>query len=318
MRSTEVTVGRRRLKLTNLDKVLYPAVGFTKGQVIDYFARIAPALVPHLRNRPLTLKRYPEGVQSEHFYEKNCPSFRPSWLATAKVWSEGNQRTMRYCMVNELASLVWVANLASLELHPSLSLARQLDRPTALVFDLDPGAPANLVHCCGVALLLRQLLSRLGLELFPKTSGSKGMQVYAPLNVPVSYPQTKSFARAVAELLEQRHPDLVVSQMKKALRPGKIFVDWSQNDRHKTTVAVWSLRALERPTVSTPVTWKEVERCARKGDPSLLVFDSAQALARFESQGDLFAPVLTLKQHLPDLTGGDRGALRHHGDSAGP
>jgi bifunctional non-homologous end joining protein LigD len=294
----EVNVGGKRLKLSNLDKVLYPAAGFTKAQVIDYYVRISPVLLPHLRGRPLTMKRYPEGVAGPHFYEKHCPDHRPKWVQTAPIWSEGKQKAIPFCLVNDLPTLVWAANLADLELHTSLSRAEAIDRPTMLVFDLDPGPPATIVQCCQVALLLREHLNQLKLKSFAKTSGSKGLQIYVPLNTPVTYETTKSFARALAELLERQHPELVVAKMTKSLRAHKIFVDWSQNDEHKTTVCVYSLRAKERPIVSTPVTWNEVMQTSKRGDGSMLSFDSHQALARVEEHGDLFKPVLTLKQRL--------------------
>jgi bifunctional non-homologous end joining protein LigD len=294
-----IEVEGRQIKLSNLDKVLYPKAGFTKGQVIDYYIRIAPALLPHLAGRPLTLKRYPNGVEGMHFYEKNCPSYRPEWMQTARVWSEGNNRFMDYCVVADLPSLVWLANLADLELHTSLARAPEIERPSVIAFDLDPGAPATVVECCQVALRVRQIFSDLGLEAFAKTSGSKGLQVYVPLNSAVTYDQTKPFAKAIARLLEQQHPEQIVSDMKKSLRVNKVFVDWSQNDSYKTTVCVYSLRAKEQPTVSTPVTWQEVENCAKKGDPELLVFTADQLLQRVEKNGDLFAPVLKLKQKLP-------------------
>jgi len=298
---SSIEVEGRQIKLSNLEKVLYPKAGFTKGQVIDYYVRIAPVLLPHLSDRPLTLKRYPEGVEGFHFYEKNCPSFRPEWMQTAKIWSPGNNRFMYYCVVEDLPTLVWLGNLADLELHVSLSRAPDMQRPTVIAFDLDPGAPANIVQCCQVGLWVRDIFAKFGLESFPKTSGSKGLQVYVPLNSPVSYDQTKPFARAIARLLEGQHPDHVVSEMKKALRGNKVFVDWSQNDDYKTTVCVYSLRAKDRPTVSTPVTWKEVENCLKKQDPELLVFTSEQALGRVEKHGDLFEPVLKLKQRLPKI-----------------
>jgi bifunctional non-homologous end joining protein LigD len=296
-----IQVEGREIKLSNLEKVLYPKAGFTKGQVIDYYIRIAPVLLPHLADRPLTLKRYPNGVEGMHFYEKNCPTYRPEWMKTAKVWSEGNNRFMYYCTVADLPSLVWLANLADLELHTSLSCAPELAQPTVIAFDLDPGPPANIVQCCRVGLWVRDLFARFGLHAFPKTSGSKGLQVYSPLNTAVSYDQTKVFAKAVARLLEQQHPDLVVSDMKKVLRTNKVFVDWSQNDSYKTTVNVYSLRAKDQPTVSTPVTWKEVEECLSQGDPELLVFTADQVLQRVKKLGDLFEPVLKLKQKLPKL-----------------
>jgi bifunctional non-homologous end joining protein LigD len=296
-----VDIAGRHLKVSNLDKVLYPEAGFTKGQVIDYFVRVAPALLPHLHNRPLTMKRYPNGVNSHFFYEKNCPEHRPEWVQTARVWSEGNNRWMDYCMAQDLPTLVWAANLADLELHTSLSLAKDILRPTFLVFDLDPGSPANIVQCCQVGIWVRNIFQQLGLKCFPKTSGSKGLQVYVPLNTAVTYNDTKSFAHEMARMMERQNPKLVVSDMKKALRVGKVFVDWSQNDDHKTTICVYSLRARERPTVSTPLKWEEVENCLKKGDPSLLVFESEQTLERTKKFGDLFEPVLKLKQKLPKL-----------------
>ena len=300
-KETVIEIAGKQLKLSNLDKVLYPAAGFTKGQVIDYYVRIAPVLIPHLEGRPLTMKRYPEGVDGMFFYEKNCPKHRPDWVQTAKVWSHGRNDYMQYCLMQDIPTLVWAANLADLELHTSLSRAEKIDEPTMMVFDLDPGPPADIVLCCQVGFWLRDIFDRFDLKAFPKTSGSKGLQIYVPLNTPVSYEQTKSFSRALARLLEQEHPDLVVSDMKKSLRTGKVFVDWSQNDEHKTTVNVYSLRAKERPTVSTPVAWEEVEKCLKKKDPKLLVFESSQVLARVEKMGDLFLPVLNLKQRLPDV-----------------
>jgi bifunctional non-homologous end joining protein LigD len=296
-----VEIQGRQLKLSNLEKVLYPAVGFTKQQIIDYYVRIAPAIIPHLAGRALTRKRYPNGVDEEFFYEKNAPQHRPDWVKTAPIWSEGNHRTVHYILANDLATLVWLANLAAIELHPSLALAKDVTCPTMMVFDLDPGPPANIVQCCGVGVLLREIFDHFDLQSFAKTSGSKGLQIYVPLNTPTSYDATKSFARALAQLLEHEHPDMVVSDMKKQVRTGKVFVDWSQNDEHKTTVAVYSLRAREHPTVSTPVTWDEVERCLKKKDANLLVFEAKQVVARFEKLGDLFAPLLELKQRLPDL-----------------
>jgi bifunctional non-homologous end joining protein LigD len=301
MTDSTVEIQGRHLKLSNLEKVLYPATGFTKQQVIDYYARIAPAILPHLVGRALTRKRYPDGVDGEPFYEKNAPKYRPEWVKTAPIWSEGNRRTVYYVLANDLATLVWLANLAALELHPSLALAKDITCPTEMVFDLDPGPPANIVQCCQVGLWLREIFEHFGLKSFPKTSGSKGLQLYVPLNTLTTYDATKTFAHALAQLLEHEHPEMVVSDMKKTLRAGKVFVDWSQNDEHKTTVAVYSLRAREHPTVSTPVTWEDVERAFKKKDASRLVFEAPQVVSRFEKLGDLFEPVLTLKQRLPDL-----------------
>ncbi|MHB8507698.1 MAG: non-homologous end-joining DNA ligase [Candidatus Dormibacteria bacterium] len=300
--AVEIDVEGRHLRLSNLDKMMYPVPGFTKAQVIDYYSRVAPALLPHLRDRALTLKRYPDGVSGEFFYEKQCPRHRPVWMRTASVYSSRNGAEVNYCVVDDLPSLVWAANLASLELHTSLARAGNVLRPCFLVFDLDPGAPATIVECCRVGLWVREIFEGLGLRCFPKTSGSKGLQVYIPLNTEVSYDVTKPLALTIAQHLEHDHGDLVVSAMSKALRPGKVFVDWSQNDDHKTTVCVYSLRARERPTVSTPLSWEEVERCAagKMGD-HLLVFEAEAVLERVERQGDLFAPVLELVQDLAGL-----------------
>jgi bifunctional non-homologous end joining protein LigD len=300
---TIVEVQGRKLSLTNLDKILYPATGFTKGQVVDYYVRIAPALVPHLAGRPLTMKRYPGGVDQEYFFEKNAPMHRPDWVKTAPVWSEGNKRTINYLLANDLPTLVWIANLASIELHPSLSLSTDITVPTMIVFDLDPGPPANIVPCAQVGLWVREIFDHFGLQSFPKTSGSKGLQIYVPLNTKTTYEQTKAFAHALARLLEHEHPELVVSDMKKAVRTNKVFVDWSQNDQHKTTISVYSLRAREHPTVSTPVTWEEVEQALKKKDAGRLVFEAKDVLARVEKMGDLFEPVQKLKQKLPQLAG---------------
>jgi bifunctional non-homologous end joining protein LigD len=303
-----VEIEGKHLSLTNLDKVLYPATGFTKGQVIDYYARIAPVLLPHLKEHPLTLKRYPGGVDQEYFFEKNATKHRPDWVKTVPVWSEGNQRDVNYILANDLPTLVWTANLAAIELHPSLSLAKDIMCPRSIVFDLDPGAPANIVQCCQVGIWLRDIFEHFGLQSFPKTSGSKGLQVYVPLNSPTSYDVTKPFAHALARLLENEHRDFVVSDMKKELRVGKVFVDWSQNDEHKTTISVYSLRAREHPTVSTPVKWEEVEQTLKKKDATLLVFEAGQVLDRVQKMGDLFEPLEKLKQKLPKLAGIAEGA----------
>ena len=297
MARVEVEVEGRRLSLSNLDKVMYPETGFSKGQVIDYYTRVAPVLLPHLRDRPLTLKRYPNGVEGGHFYEKQYPSHRPEWVRSEPV--ELSSKTIQFCVCDDLPTLVWLANLADLELHPSLSTVPEVERPTVMAFDLDPGPPAGIAECCEVALILREALSRIGLECFPKTSGSKGIQVYVPLNVEgVNYDHgTKPLSQALARHLEAEHPKLIVSSQKKELRKGKVLIDWSQNDEHKTTVSVYSLRARERPTVSTPLDWDEVAAA----DPEALVFEAADLLERVEERGDLFAPVVELEQRLPEL-----------------
>jgi bifunctional non-homologous end joining protein LigD len=283
-------VGGRQVKLSNLDKVLYPEVGFTKRDVIDYYARVAPVALPHLEGRALTLKRYPNGVDAAFFYEKNAPSHRPEWVTTVRVGS------IDYVVVDSEATLVWLANLADLELHTSLALADDPERPTLVAFDLDPGPPATIVECCRVAELLRGMFEGLGLECYAKTSGSKGMQVYLPLNSEATFAQTKAFSKAVAELLAREEPGLVVARQTKSARAGKVLVDWGQNDINKTTVSVYSLRAMARPTVSTPVTWDEV-RAAKA--PEDLTFEAADVLRRVDEHGDVFAPVLTLVQRLP-------------------
>jgi bifunctional non-homologous end joining protein LigD len=297
--TVEAKVGGKKLRLSNLDKVMYPKSGFTKGQVIDYYSRVAPALLPHLKDRPLTLKRYPNGVEDKFFYEKQSPSHRPDWVKTVPVPARG--RTIDFTLCNDLPTLVWLANLADIELHTSLSKAREIERPTTLAFDLDPGPGTTIVECSEVAFWLREIFDGLGLESFPKTSGSKGMQIYVPLNVKTSYDETKPFSKALAELLAKQHPELVVSTQKKELRKNKVLIDWSQNDEHKTTVNVYSLRARERPTVSTPITWDEVDHILDSGDPEEGVFDVDDVLARVEEHGDLFEPVLKLKQKLPKL-----------------
>jgi bifunctional non-homologous end joining protein LigD len=302
--SQVVEIDGRELKLTNLDKVLYPKVGFSKGEMVDYYAKVAEAMVPHLKGRAVTLRRFPEGVDDldSAFFEKRCPKHRPKWVKTTSVVAGPNAGKIDFCVCDGRPTLIWMAQLAAIELHPSLSLGRAPTRPTVLAFDLDPGPPADVVDCCRVALRLRELFGHFGLECFPKTSGSKGMQVYLPLNQKkMSYDETKPFAKAIAQLLEKQTPDLVVSKMKKVERGGKVFVDWSQNHRSKTTIAVYSLRARERPTASTPVTWEEVEAAADSGDGKPLVFEAGAVLERIEHHGDLFAPVLELEQELPEL-----------------
>ena len=296
-----MSVGGQKLSLSNLDKVIWPAAGFTKGEAIDYYARVTDAILPHLRDRPLTRVRFPDGIDGQRFYEKRAPSHTPDWVRTAPL-EFGKEGLLHFIVCDEPATLIWLAQLAALELHPSLSEADEIERPTTLVFDLDPGAPADIIDCCKVALRLRGMFANLDLDCYPKTSGSKGLQIYAPLNnKKVTYEDTKPFAHAVAQTLERDTPDEVVSRMAKNLRKGKVFVDWSQNDRAKTTVAVYSLRAREHPTVSTPVTWDEVERAAKSGKAERLRFESKDVLKRIDKHGDLFAPVLELKQKLPDF-----------------
>ena len=279
--------------------MLWPKAGFSKGEAIDYYARVAETILPHLAGRPLTRVRFPDGTESQRFYEKRAPSHTPDWVRKAPI-EMGRAGLLDFIVCDDRATLIWLAQLAALELHPSLSMADDPDTPTVIAFDLDPGAPATIIECSQVGLRVRELFDNLGLESFAKTSGSKGLQVYVPLNTAVGYKRTKSFARAVAQALERAEPELVVSRQKKELRKGKVLVDWSQNDRAKTTVAVYSLRCRERPWVSTPLRWEEVEELAADGDPESVRFEGPAALERIDAHGDLFAPVLELEQELPE------------------
>jgi len=293
--TVDVDVGGRRLKLSNLDKVLWPEAGFSKGQMIDYYARIADVMLPHVAGRPITLRRFPNGVDQQSFFEKNCPSHRPAWLSTVEM------AEISYCQLSEPAALVWTANLAAIEIHPSLARREDLERPTSVVFDLDPGPGADVLTCGQVALLLRDALDMLGLTALVKTSGSKGLQLYVPLNSESSYEETRPFSLALAQVLERRHPDLVVTTQDKSVRPNKVLIDWSQNTAFKTTVSVYSLRARPRPTVSTPVSWEEVSAACDKSDADALVFEAGRVLERVNRFGDLMAPLLEVKQSLPAL-----------------
>ncbi|MBX7158620.1 MAG: non-homologous end-joining DNA ligase [Verrucomicrobiae bacterium] len=298
--NSELVVEGKRLNLSNLNKIFYPKTGFTKHDIIAYYIKIAPFLLPHLKNRALTMKRFPEGIHQFFFYERRCPSYRPNWVNTVQVHSK-TQGTLRYCTINNLPTLIWLVNLADLELHTSLATAKNPDRPTMIVFDLDPGSPATIYECAEVALLIRQKLSQLELKSWIKTSGSKGLQLYIPLNSPVTYDKTKSFAHILAKEMEKKHPKKIVSRMAKNLRTGKVLIDWSQNDFHKTTICAYSLRAKEAPTVSTPVTWEEVEKAYRQKKMEYLNFTSDDVLQRVQKWGDLMADVLTFKQKLPNL-----------------
>jgi bifunctional non-homologous end joining protein LigD len=301
----QVEVEGKELRLTNLDKVLYPKTGFTKGEMVDYYAKVAPAIVPHLSGRAVTLRRFPEGVEDldAAFFEKRCPKHRPKWVKTAKVEAGPRAGVIEFCVCDSLPTLIWMAQLAAIELHPSLSKSRAPKRPTALVFDLDPGPPADIVDCSRVALRLRELLTQLDLECFVKTSGSKGMQLYVPLNTKTSYEETRPFGQALAQIVAKQTPDTVLAKMgKKTDRSGKLLIDWYQNNERKTTISVYSLRARERPTCSTPVTWEEVEKAAESGKGDHLVFEAGDVLGRIEEHGDLFAPVLELEQKLPELS----------------
>jgi len=299
---TELTIEGRTLQVSNLDKVLYPETGFTKGDLIHYYREIGPTLLPHLKGRPLTLKRYPDGVDRFFFYEKRCPPHRPEWIHTASVYSHGHGENRDYCLADDLPSLVWAANLADIELHTSLALSHAQDRPTSMVFDLDPGEGATILDCAKVALWLREKFDTLKLQSLIKTSGSKGLQLYVPLNTAVTFDQTKRMARQMGEILAVEHPELVVTKMLKALRKNKVLIDWSQNDQHKTTVSVYSVRATKEPSISMPLHWEEVEKLLRSKKPESVRFTPDEALERVRAEGDLFAPLLTLKQTLPEIS----------------
>jgi bifunctional non-homologous end joining protein LigD len=294
------TIAGREVELSNLDKLMYPEVGFTKSQVIDYYTRVSPYILPHIENRPITLKRYPNGVGGEHFYEKNAPSYTPKWVKTFPIKRTSGESVINYILINDPATLVWSANTANLEIHPFLAKAPHIEIPTMVVFDLDPGEGADILKSCEAAFLVKNLLDRLKLESFVKVSGSKGVHLHVPLNTRVTYSATQAFAKSVAQLLESEHPDWIISEMPKAKRQRKVFVDWSQNSVHKSTVAVYSLRAKSaRPFVAMPLDWEELKRVLKKRDRAALFLEPEPALKRLDSRGDLFAPVLKLKQKLP-------------------
>src|SRR3954471_19715345 len=295
---TEVDVGGRRLAIAHLDRVVFPGTGTTKGEVLDYYVRVGDAILPHLHDRLLHMHRYPEGVDGPRFWQKGCPPARPAWMPTAPVWSRDKGAYIEYCVANELAAVLWAVNIGSIELHTSLHRRDELHRPTAIAFDLDPGPGAGLLECAEVALRVRALLGELGLRGWAKTSGGKGLQVYVPLDGTATYAETKPVARTVAEVLEAQTPDRVVSRMARSLRAGKVLVDWSQNTEHKSMVCAYSVRAKERPTVSTPLMWAEVEAAVDRRDAGALVFEMGALLDRFADHGDLFAPVLTERQPL--------------------
>jgi bifunctional non-homologous end joining protein LigD len=294
----EFDVGGRRLKIRNLDRILFPQTGTRKADVLGYYAAISPLMLPHLEDRLLHMHRYPEGVEGPRFWQKACPEHRPDWLPTAPVWSRDKRAYIEYCVVNEPAALLWAVNLGSIELHSSLHRQEDLHRPTVLAFDLDPGPGTNILHCCEIGLRLRALFDALKMASYPKTSGSKGLQLYVPLNTEITYELTKPAARQIAELLEEQTPGAVVSRMARAVRRGRVLIDWSQNTEHKSMVCVYSVRARATPTVSTPVTWQEVEDAVDTGDSARLSFEMAEVLERVKHHGDLFAPVLTISQDL--------------------
>lgn len=288
-------VGGRDLQVSNRDKVFWPGTGFTKGQLIDYYQAVAEVMIPHLRGRPITLRRWPDGVAGQTFFQKNAPKNRPEWVGTVRLGE------VEYLRLDEPAALVWAANLAAIEIHPGLAPAPGVDRPAALVLDLDPGPPADILSCCRLAQILRGYLERVGLQAWPKTSGKKGLQLYVPLNSDTNYDITRSFGLALAQQAESEHPELVVTVIERAQRRKKVLIDWAQNAPSRTTVAVYSMRATDRPSVSTPVTWEEVDSALDHDDAQRLRFGPDQALARIERLGDLMAPLLEVRQELPPL-----------------
>jgi bifunctional non-homologous end joining protein LigD len=295
----ELEIEGRQIRLSNLDRVLYPETGFTKRDLIDYYAAISPLLLPHLRNRPLSMRRFPEGVGKPGFWEKQCPEFRPDWVRTAPIKSESSSRgEVEYCLVNDLPTLIWVANLACIEFHLSLARAKSRSKPDFMVFDLDPGKPADILDCAEIALLIRDTLLGQGLESLAKVSGSKGIQVYVPLNSKVDYEKTGGFAHSLARTFEQELPRQVVSKMKKSLRKGKVLIDWSQNSEHKTTVAVYSVRATATPFVSTPVEWQTLEKACDRADTDVLFFEPGWVIRHLAEGQDPFAGILTKRQKL--------------------
>ncbi|MFL6568758.1 MAG: non-homologous end-joining DNA ligase, partial [Chthoniobacterales bacterium] len=295
-----VKVDERELTISNVEKVYYPESGFTKGEVVAFYSEIADAILPHLRDRPLTLKRYPEGIGGDHFYEKNAPKYKPDWVKTFAVSRTEREGEINYVLCNDRATLIWATNLADIEKHVLLARAPDLDRPTSIVFDLDPGEPANMIDCGEIALHLRKLFATWGLETFVKVSGSKGLHLSVPLNCDTTYDVTQPFAKTVAELVAHQMPKRVVSEMAKSIRGGKVFIDWSQNSDFKTTVCVYSMRAKSaEPFISMPLTWNELERAVKRKDEKRLMFRAEYAIKRISKEGDLFAPVLKLKQEVP-------------------
>ncbi len=296
-----VRIAGRRLSLSNLGKDLYPSYGFTKAHILEYYRRMAKFILPHLKDRALTLKRYPDGVEKDFFFEKRCPSYRPAWVKTAEVRRDDEER-ITVCLVNDLESLIWVENLASLELHVPLAGADSPETPDSMVFDLDPGDQANILNCAQVALILRDLLSHMQLASYVKTSGKKGLHVYVPLNrKETTFEATKKFSKAVAEIVQKNYPDLVTAKMAKDYRKAKVFINWSQNDASKTMICVYSLRAGEKPTVSFPLEWKELDNSTGEGNPEKLQITHSEAVSRAEKKGDLFRGVIVKKQKLPYL-----------------
>jgi DNA polymerase LigD, polymerase domain len=295
-----VKINERELTLTNLDKDLYPSFGFTKARVLEYYGAIAPFMLPFLKDRALTLKRYPQGVDRNFFFEKRCPRFRPDWLETAEV-PYGDDKKINYCMANNVETLIWVANLASIELHVPLAKADFPNNPDSVVFDLDPGEGADVLDCAIVALMVKDLLSGLKLQSFVKTSGKKGLHVFAPVDPKTTkFEDTKKFSRAVAEIMQKNYPDLVTAKMNKDLRKKKVFINWSQNDASKTMVCVYSLRAMDAPSVSFPFSWKELDKAAKTKDPGTFRVLASEAMTRAEKNGDFYKELLDIKQRLPN------------------
>lgn len=303
MSSRRTTIDGHTLSVSNLDKVLYPITATTKAEVIAYYLGVADVMLPHLAGRPVTFRRFPDGVRADAFYQKHCPSHRPDWVPTVPLGRDGSPEVVDHCDIREPAALAWAANLGALEFHVPMARASDVGAPTAVVFDLDPGPPAGLLACAAVAASLQELFDQLGLMAVVKTSGGKGLQVYLPVDpIGSSYTATRGFAHAVAKLLQARQPDRIVTTQARSERPGKVLIDWMQNHRTKTTVCVYSLRGRERPTVSTPVTWEEIHRAVHEQSDEGLRFEIGSIGERVRRLGELFGPVANHRQRLPDLS----------------
>jgi bifunctional non-homologous end joining protein LigD len=299
MNKKTVYINNRELSLSNLDKDLYPSYGFTKTRILGYYSSIAPFMLPFLKGRALTLKRYPQGVDGDFFFEKRCPEYRPDWLETVDV-PYGAKEKITYCVANDLETLIWVENLASIELHVPMAKADFPDNPDSMVFDLDPGEGADILDCARVALIVRDLLSNLSLECFAKTSGKKGLHVFVPLDSKkTKFEDTKNFSRAVAGIMQKAYPDLVTAKLNKEFRINKVFINWSQNDASKTMVCVYSLRAMDKPAVSFPLSWKDLETAAKHNDHGNFVILAPDAIAKLEKNKNFYQEMLEIKQRLP-------------------
>ena len=299
MNNQTVTIGSHTVQLSNLEKMFYPDAEFSKGDIIEYYRRIAPAILPHVKGFPVVMKRYPSGVEGEAFYERRCPPGRPEWIPTREIPAQ-TEKPVYSCIINDEASIIWLANLANIEIHTLLYRSERIGIPTSVVFDLDPGAPADILDCTWVALRLRETLNHIGLDSRVKTSGGKGLHLVIPLNGPADFEKSNAFAKKIARDFERKYPERVTANIRRVNRVGKVLIDWSQNTPHKSTVAPYSLRAKSWPSVSTPVMWEELEQVLRSKDREALEFVAEDVVTRVEEYGDLFGDVLTRKQAIPE------------------